>query len=93
MRNVWHIVYENRDLHLISASQTLQYVCAVDQEFSGGIPTATARLRDRGKSSVWYVMDKAALRQIFYEYYTNCFTIIIIYHPGLEQYANKWPQD
>jgi hypothetical protein len=43
-----------------------------------------------------FVVDKVPLRQVFSEYFgllanfysSDCSTLVIIYHPGLAQYAN-----
>jgi hypothetical protein len=55
-----------------------------------------------GSNHVGFIVDKVALRQVFFEYFGlpylfafhrllhNCH--IIIYHLGLEQQAKPWPQ-
>jgi hypothetical protein len=73
-----------------------QYGRAIAQAVSRWLPTAAARVRAQVRSCVRFVVNKVALGQVFSSisvspansYSTECSIFIIIYHPGLVQYAN-----
>jgi hypothetical protein len=58
-------------IHIGVHTNALQYtqVCAVAEVGNRRLPTAVGRVRDRSKTSVGFVVDRAALGQVSSEYF------------------------